>query len=74
MSTARRPHFYLSAPHSNLDTRLVYGHKLPNRFATKAEALQVAREVLGLDVATVWYADSKGTQRKVAELTGAVCA
>jgi hypothetical protein len=60
------PHFYLACLDRNTDAVLVYAHKLPNRFTTKAEAHRVAREVLGSERYTVWYATSQGRQRAVA--------
>lgn len=61
-----QPHFYLSSNDRNVNDVLVYCHKLPNRFATRAEAHRVARDVLGLERYTVWYATGAGRQRSVA--------
>lgn len=62
------PHHYLSSNDRNVDSTLVYCHQLPNRFATKAEAHRVARDVLGLERYTVWYATGAGRQRVAAEV------
>lgn len=62
------PRFYLSSPDRRVNDVLVYVHRLPNAFSTRAEAERVARDVLGLTRYTVWYQRREGYVRSVAEV------
>ncbi len=59
-------HFYLSSPDSRPAAELARVHRLPNSFATQAEAHRVATELLKLTRYTVWYHTSTGRQRSMA--------